>query len=273
MYINKCLGTNQRYTISPIRGISPNVQASQSTFGNRDVELFKSPRCMNEEHQIPAQSVNMQPHRSDNYYGLIDFLEQRGNFDLLARKSAEERRTWFGEYLVADEPLELCESQASEPKLVERALRTFMSRADNGELERQFAEEARQVFYEGNTFVVWSGILERFLRGSYGDETSRIPVCELVRTMTMKFTSYVEIFEFLEQAVRKRRRLTRSVPVEVDYDRARHGTSPGMLRTLRVVLKILQIILYYIIKQMFLSFVRSLVWIGKRLTGRYTEAG
>ncbi|EXU95159.1 ankyrin repeat protein [Metarhizium robertsii] len=262
--------TNQYYAISPIRDDYLFTQTGNWILGNHDEEVFKSPELENEDHLISLQPLIMEPHESDNYNEITGLLEKPENLDLLARKSAEERRTWFRGFLVADRPLELCESRVPESEPVERALRFFMAKAEIRGLERQFAEEARRVFYEENTIVVWSGVLESFLEGSYGDNASDIPVCDLVRQTTIKFISYVEVFEFLEDIIRKHRPFMQGVSLKVETDRARHGTAPGKLRMLCVIVKILLFVLYLLIAWMVLSLVRLTQWIGSMLIGRHT---
>ncbi|KFG77525.1 ankyrin repeat domain protein 17 isoform a [Metarhizium anisopliae] len=263
------LGSDGLSAVCPIRDDYLFTQTGNWILGNHD-EVFKSPELENEDHLISLQPLIMEPHESDNYNEITGLLEKPENLDLLARKSAEERRTWFRGFLVADRPLELCESRVPESEPVERALRFFMAKAEIRGLERQFAEEARRVFYEENTIVVWSGVLESFLEGSYGDNASDIPVCDLVRQTTIKFISYVEVFEFLEDIIRKHRPFMQGVSLKVETDRARHGTAPGKLRMLCVIVKILLFVLYLLIAWMVLSLVRLTQWIGSMLIGRHT---
>lgn len=149
---------------------------------------------------------------------------------------------------------------------MERALRFFMAKAEIGELEKRFAEEARQVFYEENTIVVWSEVVQGFLEGSYGDKASGIPVCNLVRQTTIKFTSYVELFEFIAETVRNFH-FTHSVTLKVETDGRGHGTAPGKLRILCVILKMLLLVLYLIISRVVLDCVRPMEWMGSLLIG------
>lgn len=257
------------YVISPVPVDSSYIRAPS----NHEDELFNSPRRMDEKRQICSQSLIMGPHESDNHNEMADLIDQPQTLDLPAHKSIEERRTWFRAHLVADKILELRRSRASEPEPAERALRNLLARAETGKLEKHFAEEARQVFYEENTFVVRSDILETFLEGSYGDEAGGTPVCDLVRGLTIKFTSYVEIFEFIEDSAWKRRGFAGGASLEVDADGAKDGNSPGKLRTIRVTLKILLLVVFQVIAYIFLSFVWMLQSIGHMLVGRYPETG
>lgn len=52
----------------------------------------------------------MEPYESANHIEVTNLLEKPEKLDLLARKSVEERRTWFRGYLVANKPLELWQS-------------------------------------------------------------------------------------------------------------------------------------------------------------------
>ena len=149
----------------------------------------------------------MESFEVNKHTSLARLLGQTEYLDRLAKLSTQDRRTAFSEYLVADEPLELRGSQTLAPKAVESAMRIFTARAANGELERQFSEEARSVFYGENEFVVWSTSLESFLQGNYG-ETSSIPVSELVRVVTLKIVSPEGHSGHIAQVLRKTHQFT-----------------------------------------------------------------
>lgn len=106
-------------------------------------------------------------------------------FGKLRGSSEMERQAIFRRLFVApcSVEFEAADIEEQEPEAIR--FRHFMEQTAQSQSERQYKDEARSIFYRENSFVVWAKDLGNFLSGRYGDPNSQIPVCELVRDMTV----------------------------------------------------------------------------------------
>ncbi|KAJ3454275.1 hypothetical protein MRS44_018267 [Fusarium solani] len=122
----------------------------------------------------------------------------------IARFSSDDRRAILCKYLTDEKPIVIQEPIAwSDEKSIGRffLLKKFLE-AD--ESRQQLLQEARQVFYEENAFIVsWAGF-SRFLDDMLGDWIEAAPVESLVRDLTVIVERHEcqcgQLMEYMEHA-------------------------------------------------------------------------
>lgn len=122
----------------------------------------------------------------------------------IARFSSDDRRAILCKYLVDEKPIVIQEPIAwsDEKSIGKFFLLKKLLEAD--ESRQQLLQEARQVFYEENAFIVsWTGF-SRFLDDMLGDWIDAAPVESLVRDLTIIVERHEcqcgQLMEYVEHA-------------------------------------------------------------------------
>ncbi|KAL6351741.1 hypothetical protein LRP88_14892 [Fusarium phalaenopsidis] len=131
-------------------------------------------------------------------------LASEMDLENIARFSSDDRRAILCKYLADEKPIVIQEPIAwSDEKSIGKffLLKKFLE-AD--ESRQQLLQEARQVFYEENAFIIsWTGF-SRFLDDMLGDWIDAAPVESLVRDLTVIVERHEcqcgQLMEYMEHA-------------------------------------------------------------------------
>ncbi|KAH8669235.1 hypothetical protein BGZ61DRAFT_498078 [Ilyonectria robusta] len=122
------------------------------------------------------------PDPDDNYCRLTGGK----SFEDFEKLPEDERRNVFREYLVEKTPIVIQQPIAWTSQESIDSFLLLKNEVRDNESGKRLLQEARQVFYEENSFIVFWSDLDRFLDDLLGRWTDAVPVKSLVRRITVR---------------------------------------------------------------------------------------
>lgn len=122
----------------------------------------------------------------------------------MANLPEEERRSIFRSYLVEDAPILIQQPIAWTNQESIDSFLLLKKEVGDDDSGQRLLEEARRVFYEENSFIIFWNSLDRFLDDLLGRWPDAIPVKSLVRKITIRIERHEcgcgNLVEYLQHA-------------------------------------------------------------------------